>query len=483
MDFPTGSWCRANATAPIAFAAANGVVIFGFGIFNKLQGSFASVLLMESWLFIPAALSRCCCRRKKSKFLADWQLTGFPSGCLSRKKKFRNLPTMRSPLPHLSLAAILAFAYLGSGALAVETLNLLELIRQEDQSKPVERTRLSPEWVGTIRGDNEEDLHLRLTHAGRDTKQEGKETVGHIWAARMRENGSYTGSDYAEFRVKLPSAVELKVAKELPQLIALLGKQQGASIDGWDDGERRHWNQSWSCFTATGKDTLRWVAVTASISSKSQDKSPTPEQTRIDELKIREGALRPATPGLAPEEDLFKTADQLHEMAERAKEAERTRIPQPLRDLVAADEEPDDPDLKIFAAAISKVRRNPEAEIFRQMAAFDDSGSGLSYLEYVLLDRIPGVEKWTPENRSKALHLVVDALAAAPDGDKLQTMSATLLEAMGGGKLEIAEPKMDLEVKLRKSSKSMSYSQWNVDEGNLPQASKAVAEWFRGRLK
>jgi hypothetical protein len=34
--------------------SAAGVVFFG--IFNKVQGDFAGVLLMASWLFIPAAL-------------------------------------------------------------------------------------------------------------------------------------------------------------------------------------------------------------------------------------------------------------------------------------------------------------------------------------------------------------------------------------------------------------------------------------------
>ena len=34
--------------------SAAGVVFFG--IFNKVQGDFAGVLLMASWLFIPAAI-------------------------------------------------------------------------------------------------------------------------------------------------------------------------------------------------------------------------------------------------------------------------------------------------------------------------------------------------------------------------------------------------------------------------------------------
>lgn len=391
---------------------------------------------------------------------------------------------MRAFLPHAPSAAILVVAILLTGRLAAESLDLLKIIRQEDQSKPIETGRLSPEWVGTVRGGDEEDLNLRLTHAGREVKKEGKETKVTLWAARMRENGSYVGSDYAVFHAKLPTKEELRSAKRLSQLISLLGKEENLIIDGWEDKERRNWNEWWICFTTDDKGkNLRWLAVSASVSAKLENKKPTPELTRVDEITIREGILHPATPGLAPEEDLFKNADQLHEMEERAKQAERAKIPQPLRDLVAADEEPDDSDLKIFAAAISKVRKNPEAEIFKQMAAYDDSGMGFSYLAYVLLDQIPGVERWTPENRSKALHLTVDALASAPDGEKLQAMSAVLLEAMGGGKLEIAEPEMDLEIKLREGSKSMSYSGWDVNEENLPQAAKVLAEWFRGKLK
>lgn len=389
---------------------------------------------------------------------------------------------MRPPLQLFSLAATLAISLLPSSGLAAETLDLLEFIRRQDTATPVEATRLSPEWVGTIRGGDEED-HLRLTYAGRDAKREAPEAAGGVWVARMRENGSYLGSDRAEFHDKLPTAEELHAVKSLPRLIALLGKRGGLGIDGWDDAEGYHWIETWICFTTTGKDTLRWVAVSASVSSKSQDKQVKPEQTHIDELKVREGTLRPATPGLAAEEELFKSADQLHEMEERAKEEARAGIPQPLRELVAADEEPDDPDLKIFAAAINKVRKNPDAEIFRQMAAYDDTNRGFSYLAFVLLDRIPGVEKWSPENRAKGLLFAVNALEATPDEDKLQSMSATILEAIGGGKLEIAKPKMDLEVTVRENSKSMSYSGWEVDEGNLPQAAGALMDWFRKRLK
>ncbi len=391
-------------------------------------------------------------------------------------------------LQRARFAAIVAFAFFLAGRAAAETppgtLNLLELVRQKDQAKPIERTRLAPEWVGTIRGGDEENLHLRLTHIGRNTKGEGKEATSIIWAARMRENGSFVGCDYAEFRSKLPTTEELKAAKKLSRLFELLGPRQDAFqaiADGWGFRERYHWIEDWNYFTTGDKGTLRWLVVCASVSAKGDGRSR-PALAQIDELKIREGILRPAIPGFAPEEDLFKNADQLHEIEERAQQAKRAKIPQPLRDLVAADEAPDDSDLKIFAAAISKVRKNPDPEIFKQMAAYDDSGMGFSYLARVLLDEITGADPWTAENKAKAIQHAVDSLAVAPEG-KLQGMSETLLEAIGGGKLDIKEPEMDLEVKLFEGSKSMSYSRWGVNEENRPKAVKALQDWFRAKLK
>lgn len=87
------------------------------------------------------------------------------------------------------------------------------------------------------------------------------------------------------------------------------------------------------------------------------------DDAQVDIMTIREGLLRPHTEGSRDEAMRYPPAEELHrrEIIEAAKI--RQKFPKPMRDLLAADEKPDDSNLDAYKAYINGFRDNPDPKL------------------------------------------------------------------------------------------------------------------------
>jgi hypothetical protein len=116
------------------------------------------------------------------------------------------------------------------------------------------------------------------------------------------------------------------------------------------------------------------------------------------------------------------------------------RYPQPLRDLIIADEHPDDPDLKHLSAAVQAVRNAPDPKLFAQLVEELHEGTLKihSLLNHILLNEndILDLKAWGAKEEAIALSACIDSLPLAKDSAK-DDLVETLLRVCGGGKIEI----------------------------------------------
>ncbi|MGC4014424.1 MAG: hypothetical protein QM755_07915 [Luteolibacter sp.] len=379
--------------------------------------------------------------------------------------------------PWLQIAIGLAFSNLGMGQEPPRPLDLREALLPESKAPVPASGKLAPEWIGTIR-DGEETLHLRVDHAGRLPSGKGNKP-GRIWIGRVSSRGEHVSNEQAEFNSSLPSTQEIKSAKALAQLRSWFGAQPNWS-DAWGDGTSIHSFERWGCFTQTSDGNLRWLQILAHTAYKRED-GDREDLVQIEDISIAEGILRPADPNSKEEKELYLTADQIQEQEDKKRAAERAKKPEPLRSLIAAREAPHDNDLAAYRRALDKIRRNPDPVLFRQIAAFDQDGTGWSYLRDIL-DQTPplrSLEPWAAEDRNKTLRSAVDALSAANSPGKLMADSITLMGAMGGGRIIIGTPAIDLTAT---GNGGYTQSKWDVNEENQAKAATALTKWFDSRL-
>jgi hypothetical protein len=358
------------------------------------------------------------------------------------------------------------------------TTDLRELLQPGNVVEPFRTTRLSPEWIGIIRTRNEEPFYLRLSHVARQAPDENG-TKGRIWVARMSEAGRSSFREHAKFYKTLPSAAEVQTNGSSTALRKWFGRSHGW-VSAHGDGDRYRWTEDWVCFTRVDDSRLRWLEVTAWLSAAQTEKGHS-DWTSVDKVEVSEGILRPADPTSQEERRLYKTADEIQAIEETAKEAKRVKIPQPLRDLVAAHEAPNDSDRKIYTAALAKIRRQPDAELFRQIASYD-APSGINYLAEILLDGRNNVEAWEAGKRIQAMAHALDALGSCHNAFQLREHASTLLERIGGGHIQIESPAIDLKVEDTRQGRTTTQSRWDVDNGNLGEAARAISIWFKAKL-
>lgn len=115
------------------------------------------------------------------------------------------------------------------------------------------------------------------------------------------------------------------------------------------------------------------------------------------------------------------------------------RYPQPLRDLINADEHPDDSDLKHLSAAVQAIRENPDSRLFKQLVQEldEDTLRMRSLLRHILLNEhgILKLKPWEDQQEAIAINACIDALPDA--GAANDALIETLLHVYGGGKIEI----------------------------------------------
>jgi len=359
-------------------------------------------------------------------------------------------------------------------------IDLRELLKPGNPVEPFGATPLVPEWIGIVREAGEKPDYIRLNYTGRDAPKDGKK--GRIWVARLRSpDKSYSGGDRSNFYKTLPLAAEVKQATNLARLQHWFGPQQDWT-GGWGDTERSNWSEGWSCFTRLEDGNLRWLGVFALVSSKRED-IKNPALVRIDSIQVCEGVFRPADPGSAEEKKLYKTAEELHAEDLAEKEAKRAELPQPLRDLVAAHESPDDHGMATYRAALVAIRKDPKPELFRQIAALDDGLSGHSYLSDILFGNYLELEAWAPDKRKLAISHAIDALGKSPDPGKFQDQVIDLMAALGGGHMQIESPRIDLDVDAKGEGRwGYTQSGWDVEKENLAKAITVATAWLREKL-
>lgn len=192
--------------------------------------------------------------------------------------------------------------------------------------------RLSPEWVGTVKrvylrsddGPYVEDKpnDLRLTHAWVATPRGKRGGEPFLQAARRSQN-EYAGNEAPVFRKSLPSVKEI-AAMTHAELNQTFGPQHGWT-DVWGSDGDRNWTEGWTWFTFETPKELRFLHVFAHVRRKAKA-----DQAEIRILGIREGKLRPADPASAEEKRKFKAGEELAQIAERERQADLKKYPEPL---------------------------------------------------------------------------------------------------------------------------------------------------------
>ena len=376
----------------------------------------------------------------------------------------------------------------------MEARNLPDLIRAlPAQFPPVgSKFRLAPEWVGTVRrvslrggegiykDDKPEDI--RLTHAW-VTKSKDGPLQFQIARVRTRPNGgfSYVGNEAPIYKAKLPTAREVSEFTKLNELRKVFGTQHGWT-DGWGDGTGMNWTEGWTWFTFEKPTQLRYLNIFAHIHGV-----PAAKDADIQILLVREGTFRPMNLESAEEREKFKTGEELAARERRERVAENEKYPSPLRSLVAAQHAPDDSDLAAYTRALNEFRREPSAELLRQVVAQMSDGAVEFQMmfEDLLIEshRFLKLNKWQREPRKTALRAGVEALSAAKSPMVFDQTLARVLDALGGGKLNFNVPAtnatVSVAVERTANSESQSFGSTGITAQNLTKVIEATQQRLR----
>jgi len=201
-------------------------------------------------------------------------------------------------------------------------------------------------------------------------------------------------------------------------------------------------------------------------------------------MTISEGELRAATAGSQQEASKYPPAEEIHRREVIEEDKTRQKFPKPLRDLLAAEEKPDDSDLVAYKDYVNRFRDKPDPALLAQLLAHahEDTVRYSMMLEALMLnDNSPGARKWDPAKRKQALGFLIDALRATKDDDALYSACIVALKSLGGGKLKLTTggASVDLEVIPQKDGESTIGS--HADHN--PELTKKIQEEFRRRLK
>jgi len=387
------------------------------------------------------------------------------------------------PCALFALLTIFAGTHVRSADIA-PPLDILETIRT---GKPVyaKPHPVSPEWVGTVKTvaardprnvfTKEAPNHLRVTHAWTDRNN-------HLAIGRVSPEGGYVGSDVAVYYASLPTSQEVVNARNLATLHQWFGPPPpGAFIDGVINGNQGNWAENWICFTATKDGRLRWLAVFAMVSGPM---GPGKEAVvGVDEIKVSEGILRVADPTSVEEKKQFKTADMLFAEREDERAKERDKLPEPLRSLVAANQKRGDSDLAAFKEALNEIRRHPDPRLFDQLAERMDERTTVmrGYMADILTSEASflKINAWEPAQQTQALRYAVAALPRVKNSLTQQDLAILILASLGGGRIQIANPLIDVEVRVTSDSHGFTQHHYNVEDTDVTTAAAKLQQWFQ----
>ena len=316
-------------------------------------------------------------------------------------------------------------------AQATETTTLPKLVATLDKNPKAstEILRLERDWIGDITDEDGAVTHLRL--------EKGQIFMGEVMLLRTAPNGSYCGGDAPVYVKVVPTDGELRSCGTVAAIKKLLGPGQ-PGIDGWGDGKEMYGSHSWICCGLAAENRLNYISVFALTIFNQRAKDP----IRIRSLGISRGELRPAALNDPAEAKLYLSGAEMFAAGEKAKADSRQGYPQPLRDLVKVDEDPNDSDLKKLSAAVQKIRERPDPRLFRQLVQEMHEGTlkirGL--LEDILLNDFGTLKlkPWQAEQEAIAINACIDALPLANDLAR-GNLVEILLTANGGGKIEIED--------------------------------------------
>ena len=249
------------------------------------------------------------------------------------------------------LAAL--FCTLGSMSFASEekttTLEKMRTLVKEDPKAEMRPTPLEVEWIGDIEEDDGSVTRLRL--------EKGQIWNGQISLVREYRGHSY-GWDRPVYFEKIPAEKEIEECGNLHELEKLFGKSSfGFCATGGLDGLIQS-NAAWVCISPNDEGKLTYLRVHADTSIEEEQLGK--GVPRVDSVSFTRGELRPANPDSREEKKTYPSAKDLFEAGEREKARKRERLPQPLRDLIAVREHPEDPNLAHLAKAIQAIQKRAE---------------------------------------------------------------------------------------------------------------------------
>jgi hypothetical protein len=382
------------------------------------------------------------------------------------------MPTTRKCLCALFALLLPASHYYGQSVEPGPAVDLLAGIRAGaiPRKKP---HPVNPQWVGTVTIAAKHDPgnfykedtpeHMRITHAWMDQKN-------HLAAGRVAAN-RYAGSDVARYYETLPDAKDVAAARNLATLQRWFGPDHGFS-GGWSAG--------WVCFTVTKGGQLRWQNVFAHLKHQG---SPDPASVGIDIIAVREGILRVADPNSEEERKQFKTAEEIFAEAEAREKLKTDLHPEPLRSLVTAKKNPRDQDLADYAAALNEIRKNPDPRLFLQLAERMHEGTleMRGYVEDILTTRSDflRIKAWEPAPHAAALRHALAAMPSVEDAYTLEQLTEILLTSLGGGTMKLAEPPIDIEIKVSRDGLRSTRRRFDVKDDTLKASARKIQQWFR----
>jgi hypothetical protein len=410
---------------------------------------------------------------------------------------------MRNMMP-MSLFRVVALCCSAAQAMTAATLteppypktNLVAFLAQWKPTLAALGTvcELEPQWVGTVkrvylRGgediykeDQPNSVRFSYLRVLKDRHEQTNLTIFRGLITARGRLGSYSGLAPV-FMSNLPSAKAVSEAKNLDDLRKIFGLQHGWT-DGWGSEGRMHWGEDWIWFTAEANSRLRYLGVSAHVSSTNRERP-----ADIDILHVTEGFFHPANPNSVAERSQFKTGEELEAEYEAGRAKARTKYPLPLRSLVEARETPEDSDLIAYKRALNEVRRNPAPELFVQFAEWIGEGTCeiKGMLEDVLFDGFLKLEKWDKPQRGIALRALVDALPRVKSNLDLDDLVIFLLRAHGGGELKLTVSGTTglIDVKASQlpdgSSSSYTTASQNISSNNLARAAQQCRDALKKR--
>ena len=141
----------------------------------------------------------------------------------------------------------------------------------------------------------------------------------------------------------------------------------------------------------------------------------------------------------------------------REEEAAIASYPQPLRDLIIADEHPDDSDLKHLSEAIQAIRETPDPKLLSQLVQEIHEGTLRirSLLNHVLLNEnnLLNLKPWGEKQEAIAVGACIESLLRVCGGGEIEIESKN-----GGRRIEVTATKNGYTLTLGGASHPLSFA-------------------------